>query len=89
MVKKRIPLKIFVKKKYNCELKDVLNDLAKDGKTYQEAAKELGYYASTVNKYRKAYNINFKVKYKPYQKDILQFLRSEDLNKINIMSRRW
>jgi hypothetical protein len=89
-------LKAVIESKYNLPLNEVLYNFQAQGKSYKEVCQETGFKETTVRKYtrRCGYTLNTKLDQEPYNaqaamSSIYSQLRSQELNRINVLSRSW
>ena len=81
-------------KKYNMSIKDILLMMSSQGMTYMQVAKDLNYAVATIKSYCSRYNITLKSSWHEEQNikrdiSVVKQIRSQELNKIKVMSMRW
>ncbi len=80
-----------MKKRFGKSAEEVLNDLAAQEITYNEAAKSVGFKVGTVRRYCHRYNIALKPSPDPRNEveTISPDFYSKQINKHNALSRKW
>ncbi|WP_192485222.1 MULTISPECIES: hypothetical protein [Cysteiniphilum] len=88
--------KAVVEAKYGMPINEALRNLQRQGVTLQEVAKKTGFREITVKKYALRYNCKLTGIYKPkdycYEDELNELytaLRSDRLNRVNVLSRSW
>ncbi len=81
-----------VRAKFNCSAKEILQQCANKGMTYQQAEKMLGFKHGTIRKWANRYGIKLKAgtaERAPKRNDFMRLFKNKAMNKYNVLSRCW